>query len=330
MKKVRSIKVRRSHISPGTLLDEYRVCLGVLNRSPKTISWYLEILKRYFAFLEMGKLLRPINEISKKELSAYVVHLQSSTRWADKRGTDGDKGKLSAYSVQGHVRALRAFWSWLLREGYIKENPLADFPLPKVPKNMIRTISMDEFRIVLDSIDRSTAWGVRNYVMMLTMLDTGVRVSELVGMRREDIDLKLAVIKVRGKGDKERIVPISPPTKREIAKYLSKFHRELCSVESAYLFPNHKGGPVTVNCVQQMMRRLRKKAGLVLKLYPHLLRHTTATEFSRRGGSAFVLKEFMGHESLATTLKYVHLGPDDLKREHSRYSPVLGLKLDTK
>jgi len=302
----------------------------MLNRSLKTISWYLEILKRYFAFLELAKLLRPITEMGKKELSAYVLHLQSSTRWADKRGTDGDKGKLSAYSVQGHVRALRAFWSWLRREGYIKENPLADFPLPKVPRNMIRTISLDEFKILLDSLDRSTAWGERNYVMMLTMLDTGVRVSELINMQREDIDFKFSVIKVIGKGGKERIVPISVPTKREIAKYLSKFHRELCSVESAYMFPNHKGGPVTVNCVQQMMRRLRKKAGLVLKLYPHLLRHTAATEFSRRGGSVFVLKEFMGHESLVTTLKYVHLGPDDLKREHSRYSPVLGLKLDTK
>ena len=327
---MRSIKVRRSHISPGTLLDEYRVCLGVLNRSPKTISGYLEILKRYFAFLEMGKLLQPITKMGKKELSAYVVHLQSSTRWADKRGMHGDKGKLSAHSVQGHVRALRAFWSWLLREGYIKENPLADFPLPKVPRNMIRTISMDEFRIVLDSLDRSTTWGVRNYVMMLIMLDTGVRVSELVDMRRENIDLKYSVIKVRGKRDKERIVPISAPTKREIVKYLSKFHRDLCLVESVYLFPNHKGGSVTVNCVQQMMRRLRKKVGLVLKLHPHLLRHTTATEFSRRGGNVFVLKEFMGHESLVTTLKYVHLGPEDLKREHAKYSPVLGLNLDKK
>ena len=195
---------------------------------------------------------------------------------------------------------------------------------------MIRTISLDEFRILLDSIDRSTAGGVRNYVMMLTMLDTGVRVSELVSMRREDIDLKFSVIRVRGKGDKERIVPISAPTKKEIARYLSIFQRELCSVESAYLFPNHNGGPVTVNCVQQMMRRLREKAGLVLKLHPHLLRHTAATEFSRRGGSVFVLKEFMGHESLVTTLKYVHLGPEDLKREHAKYSPVLGLNLDKK
>ena len=128
-------------ISIPEILDEYWRDLQALNRSNKTISWYRDILKRYFSFLMENEQLKPLADFGKRELSDYLLHLQNTTRWANKPQTKSDYGKLSAYSIQGHARAVKAFWGWLFSEGYIAENPLEKFKLPKVPQNLISVIS---------------------------------------------------------------------------------------------------------------------------------------------------------------------------------------------
>ena len=102
------------------LLEEYKLSLQALNRSPKTISWYSEILGSYFDFLESNSMLKPVGEMGTHELKRYILHLQKTPRWAKRPHFDGDKGKLSPYSIQGHVRALKAFWGWLEKEGYVQ------------------------------------------------------------------------------------------------------------------------------------------------------------------------------------------------------------------
>ena len=321
---------RSQGISPDSLISEYQIELVALGRSPKTISWYLEILHRYFSFLRDQGLLRPLQQIGRRELSVYVLHLQSSTRWPGKQRGNGDGRKLSPFSVQGHVRAIRAFWGWLLRQDYISKNPMADFPLPKVPQNMVRTVNISEFTTLLHHIDPLTPHGARHRLMLLLLLDAGLRVSELVEITMENVDLANNLIRVVGKGRKERLIPISPTTRKELQHYVSKTRPELGPVDSPYLFPNPQGGHVTISLAQQFLSRLKAKAGLTgLRLHPHVLRHTFGTEYIKNQGNVFALKDIMGHESLATTLKYVHLNPSDLVRDHQKYSPLTNFMSST-
>jgi site-specific recombinase XerD len=308
------------------LLEHYRSSLMVMNRSPKTIAWYIEILSRYFAFLESKNIIKPINELGKEELKAYIQHLQKSARWENNVRIKTDKGKLSPYSVQCHVRAVKAFWSWLANEGYIEKNVLAGFPLPKVPQYVIKTLTFDHIKKLFSAIDRSTATGARYHCMLMLLLDTGLRISEVVKIKMNDVDFKLGLIIVVGKGQKERVVPFTKWTRKEMIRYINKFRSHPDCKGSPYLFPASNGGYVSISSVQQFIKRLAKEAGLNnVKCSPHIFRHTFATQAIANGANVFAVKEIMGHASLQTTLKYTHLQIKDLKTQHNKFSPVEGL-----
>lgn len=146
-----------SDISIDALLNSYQLTLTAMNRSRKTISWYTEILKRYFAFLESSNLLKPLAELGIEEVKAYIINLQQAVRWPNNPHIMKEKGKLSPHSIQGHIRAIKAFWSWLAGEGYIEQNPVAKFPLPKVPKNIIKTLTIVQIKGLLNQLDRHTS-----------------------------------------------------------------------------------------------------------------------------------------------------------------------------
>jgi len=309
--------------SRDELLDCYRLSLEALNRSPKTISWYLEILRRFFSFLDSGKSMKPINELGPQELKAYILDLQKATKWSGSPKIKEGKGLLSPYSIQGHVRAIKAFWSWLLEEGYIEENPLMKFPLPKVPKNIVKTLTIEQARQLLGGIDRHTPIGAKYYSILLLILDAGPRVSEVVGIKMGDIDLAHCCVKVIGKGSKERIIPFHKFTKKQLLHYLKTFRPQLCEKDSLYLFPDCDGEHISINSVQQFLRRLTNKVGLQgTKVSAHIIRHTFATLYLAKGGSDLALMEIMGHASIQTTQKYTHLQPQHLQHLHAKLSPV--------
>jgi len=305
------------------LLSAYRRHLEAANRSPKTISWYMEILRRFFDFLDFSNLTESIPDIGREELRTYILHLQSAKKWPNSPYIKENKGSLSPYSIQGHVRAIKAFWGWLFKEEYILENPLIKLPLPKVPQSLVKTLTIDQFKRLLAAVDRHTPLGAKYYCVLLFLLDTGVRMSELVNIKMDDIDLVNCLVPVVGKGRKERRVPFHRVTRRELQHYVRVFRPKLCSHHSCYLFPRADGYHISVNSVQQFIRRIAIKAGLQgIKCCPHIFRHTFATTFIAKGGTDFALKEILGHTTLQPTLKYIHLQPRDLQRQHARFTPV--------
>lgn len=311
--------------SYSELLDTYYLQLEVFGRSIKTISWYKEILTRYFTFLKSHGLLKPIDVLGGGELTEYIHYLQKSTKWPNSKYIK-EKGNLSPFTIAGHVRAVKAFWGWLVEGGYIEKNRLVKFQIPKVPKPMVKILSSEQIKKLLSVIDKHTAKGFRNYSIIMLLLDTGLRISELVGIKMVDLNIVKGLGKVTGKGQKERVVSFSNRTRKELQKYIKYFRQESCSQESIYLFPEAGGGHISVNSIQQALRRLSEKAGLQdIKCHPHMFRHTFATMFLAKGGSDTVLKELMGHESFQTTQKYVHLQPQDLKKQHMKYSPVVDI-----
>ena len=311
--------------SINNLMEEYKLNLEAGNRSQKTISWYLEILNSYFTFLLHNDFFNSgIENVGKPELRAYLQYLKTTSKWS-KKGMK-DKGTLSPFTIEGHVRAIKAFWSWLLRDGHLESNPLEKFPLPKVPKSLIKTLTNDEIRRLLKAVDKSSPTGSRNYLILLLFLDTGIRVSELANIKLSDMDSVDRSMKVLGKGRKERIVFYSVPVKKVISQYIKLYRPSMCNVKSDYLFPTSIGEAISINCVQQFMRRLAVKAGLSpSKCHPHILRHNFATMTLANGANPVYLKEIMGHESFQTTQKYLHPQPQDLRKQHLRYSPVTNL-----
>lgn len=305
------------------LLSAYTRHLEAANRSPKTISWYMEILRRFFAFLDSNNLTKPIGYIGRDEVRTYIRYLQSVRKWSNSPYIRANKGNLSPYSVQGHSRTIKAFWGWLFREEYIPENPLVRLPLPRVPQSLVKTLTMDQFRTLLALIDRHTPVGAKYYCVLLFLLDTGVRISELVNIRMADIDLVNCLCKVTGKGRRERLVPFHRHTRKELQRYVNVFRSKLCSYNSRYLFPKSDGDHVSVNSVQQFIRRIAIRANLRgTKCSPHIFRHSFSTTFIAKGGTEFALMDILGHASLQPTLKYVHLRPRDLQRQHDRFTPL--------
>jgi integrase/recombinase XerD len=326
MEKEDNIKYYLPFDSMEDILDYYRQCLEAANRSDKTVSWYADILRRFFTFLESSKLMKPVPELGIKEIREYISYLQKSVKWPNHQGTVEEKGSLSPYSIQGHVRGIKAFWSWLTGEGYVEENVLAGFPLPKVPQYVIKTLTSDHLKKLLAAIDRNTAFGAKHYCILTLFLDTGMRVSEVVKIKLSDVDFKQGLVTVLGKGKKERPVPFSKLTRKELSRYVNKFRSQLDCGDSPYLFPAGNGEHVSISSVQQFVRRLAQKAGLNgVKCSPHIFRHTFATRSIANGANVFVIKEIMGHVSLQTTLKYTHLQIKDLKDQHEKFSPVEGL-----
>jgi len=309
------------------LLNEYKLSLDTANRSQKTISWYMDILHDFFFnYLQSRGIIKPITELRREEVRGYIQHMQNSKRWPKRVYQDSDPGKLSPFTIQGRIRALKAFWSWLHREAHIDSNPLAGLPLPKVPKNMIDILEKEQIIQLLRAIDRYTPLGARNYIILVLLIDTGLRISELTSIKMTDIDLTQGYVKVIGKGQKERIVPFSTYTRKELMKYTKRYRLSLCGIDSSYLFSTKDGDNISVNCVQQAIRRLALKAGMQnVKCHPHIFRHTFATIFSAKGGSPEILKLIMGHESFQTTQKYLHPRPQDLRKQHIKYSPVADL-----
>ena len=205
------------------LLTQYRLSLEAANRSPKTISSYFPILRRFSDFLkEKGKSTK-VNEIGRDEVRAYIRHLQGTERWANKPRNGKDRGNMSPYSVQVHVRVVKAFFGWLADDGIIERNPLANFPLPKVPQYVIRTLTLEQINQLLSAIDKTTSLGFKYYCIILLLVDTGMRISELVNIKINDLDIQQGYITIIGKGQKQRIVPITIRTKRALINYMERF-----------------------------------------------------------------------------------------------------------
>ena len=310
----------------NSLLLQYKLNLQAGNRSAKTISWYFDILEKYFSFLETNKLLKPIEELGKAELEAYVLYLQGrTTRWESHKHMKPAQGGLSPFSIQGQVRAIKAFFGWLYRDDRIEDNKLANYPLPKVPNKHMPTLTPDEVKKLLSALDKSLPIDFRNYMIILLLYDTGVRISELINMKISDIDQLNHTIEVTGKGQKQRYVFISNFTRKALKKYLANARPGLNAIVSPYVFPDRNGNTIRLNCIQQMLKRLSRKAGLTAEVHAHVFRHSYGTQAIANGADPFAIKETMGHSSLTTTLKYTQQQPQDLMKKHARFSPVNSL-----
>ena len=313
---VRWEQMDKSKLPLSDAVEHYLIACQTEGKSPQTLTGYREKLKRYLN--DAGG---TVGDFAIENVRAHIAQLQRTPRWGGQRGAAGGLKPLAPESVLDHVRILKGFATWLFEEQYTSENVLQRVQRPKVPSNIIEILDDDEVRRVLNSVDPNTTQGVRDLTILTLFLDTGLRLSELVGLRTADVRLEERWLKVMGKGSKERIVPFGARTQKVLTRYLTFFRHEEREGEEGCLLRTADDRPITANTVKLAVQRVRDRTG-IRRLHPHLLRHTFATQYLMAGGDVFTLQSILGHTTLEMTRRYVTLANSHVSMQHQRFSPL--------
>jgi site-specific recombinase XerD len=304
-----NIPVRKS-------LEMFLIDQELKGNTQKTIENYRSNITYFVDFLGDDK---TTGDITLASLNEYQLTMKKKVKYSG-HPFRKESGTISSTSLQSYIRQLRVYISWLFNEGYLETNLHEKFRLPKAEKKLVSILSDEEIEKLLNKYKKNTEMNVRNACVVALMLDSGLRISEVVGLNYDNVFLTQNIVKVFGKGQKERTVPVGTYTKKMLYKYMSTF-RSMPEFETKSLFISKDKAPLTYDSVKMMFQRLRKSLGID-RLHPHLLRHTFATRYLMNGGDTISLQQILGHTSLEMVRKYSHLASSHLLNVHKKFSPI--------
>ncbi len=218
------------------------------------------------------------------------------------------------------LSALKSFFRYLVREGYMESNPAAGIASPKKGKKLPQFLDKKKITILLDAPSQDNLLGLRDRAIMETLYSGGIRVGELVQLDNNDIDLIAEALKVKGKGKKERIVPVGKPAVNAIKKYLDE-RGPAADRNDRAVFLNRAKKRLSTRQVQRIIKKYMKMASLPGHITPHALRHSFATHMLDNGADLRAVQELLGHKSIATTQIYTHITPERLKQVYDKAHP---------
>ena len=229
---------------------------------------------------------------------------------------------ISARTVARSLSTLRRFYRYLLRENEIAIDPTAEIVSPKLGRPLPASLTEDEVEHLLTAPDVDTPLGLRDRAMLETFYATGLRVSELVNLRVAEVDIITGVVRVMGKGGKERMVPLGDAAIEYLGRYLRQARNDLLNRrQSDALFVTRRGGPMTRQACWQMIKRYASVGGIDTAMSPHTLRHAFATHLLNHGADLRSVQMLLGHSDLSTTQIYTHVAQERLKRLHEKHHP---------
>ena len=233
------------------------------------------------------------------------------------------KSESSTYSQARIVSGLKSFFNYLLLEEKIDINPMELIDAPKLVRKLPETLNIQEIENIINAVDLDSKEGMRNKAILETLYSCGLRVSELVNLKVQNLFLDIGFIKVLGKGMKERLVPIGTKAAECISIYMKEYRTNLNISEGfeGYLFINRRGKNLTRNMIFIIVKDLVKKAGLNKNISPHTFRHSFATHLIEGGADLRAVQEMLGHESITTTEIYTHLNKNYLKEVVNKFHP---------
>jgi len=280
------------------------------NTSPHTVRSYLSDLKQLFAFL--GK--TEPNKVDHQTLRQFIAYLM--------------KLNIKKASIARKLSSIRTFFAYLNREGIVANNPARLVATPRREKRLPNVLSIDDTERLMDapSSVNPTIQGVsfRDRAILETLYSTGIRASELIGINSEDIDRNDHLVRIRGKGRKERIVPIGATALNAIDAYLNQSSNN--RAETKAIFTGSGGKRLTARTVQRILEKYSKNLGLLQKASPHTLRHSFATHLLESGADLRAIQELLGHASLSTTQRYTHVNLDSLMETYDKAHPKSRLR----
>jgi integrase/recombinase XerC len=278
------------------------------NVSINTVGAYRDDLESFTGFLcndyfTLARDQLDLKRIDHLAIRAYLAHLA--------------RKKLSRSSIARHLSALRSFFKYLMREELVASNPARTVATPRREKHLPAVLQASDVAVLLEAPDLSTPLGVRDRAWLELMYASGLRISELVGIDLDDIELRARLVKVRGKGSKERIVPFGSKAQDAIRAYLEA--RD--APEQDALFVNYRGERITARSVRRLFNGYVRDASLRAGVSPHTLRHSFATHLLNAGADLRAIQELLGHASLSTTQKYTHLNDWQLIEVYKKAHP---------
>ena len=283
-------------------------------------------------FIDLSWMERGLAEAT---LSAYRSDLSRFSRWLSGRGRGleevrrldvldflGEHAHWPPRTVARRLSALRRFYQHLEREGRIRNNPCDRVDAPRLGRPLPGVLSEQEVERLLAAPDLETASGVRDRAMLEVLYATGLRVSELVGLRSEQVNLIQGVLRVVGKGGKERLVPLGEPAVEWLERYLRKGRPDILGERrTPALFPTSRGRAMTRQAFWHLIKRYAARAGISQGISPHTLRHAFATHLLDHGADLRVVQMLLGHRDISTTQIYTHIARERLKVLHARHHP---------
>lgn len=277
--------------------------------SPNTIDAYLSDVEKLFQYLSL-------NNIEKSPQKVKMSEVQSFLSWITKQG-------ISPRSQARIISGIKAFYKFLLIEKLIETSPVTFLETPKLSQKLPEVLSIDEIDRMVAAIDLSTPEGTRNKAIIETLYSCGLRVSELCSLKISCIYFNEGFVKVVGKGDKERLVPIGNTAEKNIRIYMDNVrnHQEIAKNYNDILFLNRRGKPLSRVMIFNITKELAKLAGIKKNISPHTFRHSFATHLIEGGADLRAIQEMLGHESITTTEIYTHLDRVFLAETMSKYHP---------
>jgi len=271
-------------------------------------------------------------------LSAYRRDLKAFATWLEKERSQGldaaISGDIEAYlawrfarrsqprSAARYSSALKRFYRYLLRENLIASDPTLNLDSPKLPRALPKTLTEADVERLLDSADSGTPLGLRDRAMLETLYATGLRVSELVGLKMTAVNLNDGVLRVTGKGNKDRLVPLGEEAVLWLRRYLDEARPLLLAKNlSDQVFVTTRGSGMTRQAFWYLIKRRARAAGISRPLSPHTLRHAFATHLLNHGADLRVVQMLLGHSDISTTQIYTHVARERLKQLHAQHHP---------
>jgi integrase/recombinase XerC len=305
-------------ISLSRAIDGFQAHVADERRfSPRTVLAYRSDLDRFADFWERefanesaGK--TPLSRIDTLAVRSYLAHLH--------------RARLSNRSLARHLSTLRSFFRWACREGHLEKNPARGLPSPRIPRTLPRALTLPDTERLL-GVEEEGLVPERERALFELLYATGLRVSEVAGLDLEDVDFSARLVRVTGKGSRERIVPFGETAADALREYLPSRAALRRAVEDddpepgEPLFVNARGGRLTTRSMARLLKRRLRAAGLPAEISPHALRHTFATHLLQAGADLRAIQELLGHASLSTTQKYTHLDVARLREVYRNAHP---------
>ena len=289
------------------LLDSFLSFLQLeKGHSENTLKAYRVDIDRYISFIIQEE--KTFDSITEQLLNKYISILLRSG--------------LVATSINRNFSAIKGFHKHLIEENISQINPTEHINTPKIPKRLPEILTIEEFVLLLEQPDTSTLQGYRDRTIIETMYSAGLRVSELVDLSFNNLLFKIGMIRVIGKGSKERVIPIGKPAILYIESYIKNIRPSLINNGSSdVLFLNRRGKKLTRSFIWYMLKKYAAMAKIEKNVHPHTLRHSFATHLVEGGADLRAVQEILGHSDISTTQIYTHLDRDYLKEVHTSFHP---------
>ena len=279
--------------------------------SSATSDSYYRDISRFISYLEDNHI-DDFKDVDKGIVFAYTSELRSG---------DITRGKISNSTYARNMSSLRSFYRYLNERHIADSNPFLQFKNVRVEKHLPDVLTFDQVERIFDTFDLDKPLDVRNRCIVETIYACGLRISECCDLLLDNVDQKEMIVRVIGKGNKERIVPFYPRLNELIDLYIAMYRNENALEGFPYLFVSSRGGKVSPRSVQLLLDNVKIKTGLEIDIHPHMLRHSFATHLLDNGADLRTVQELLGHENLSTTQLYTHLTYDCLKSTVDKAHP---------